>query len=171
MTDECDFSCDDYPEYCTDGVCDPSLWEDEDKDDDEDWDEDKEDDTVYYETFVEAIAGLYPDYEASTIDVVTSDGYIISMYKITSPTALDSTLGPIVWMHGAGMNPTDWIQVFSPNDAPMIQMAAAGHAVYMPSQRGNEDSLGHTNYSYISDPQDYWNFGLDEFAHDVEGAV
>ena len=174
MTDEYDFSCDDYPEYCTDGVPDPSLWEDkddEDKDEEYDDKDDGKEDYVIYTTFDEAIAGLYPDYDSSMVDVVTSDGYILSMYKITYPDALDANKGPIIWMHGAGMNPTDWIQGFSPNDAPMIQMAAAGYAVFMPSQRGNSDSLGHTSYSYISDASDYWNFGLDDFAKDVEGAV
>lgn len=173
MTDECDFSCVDFPEYCTDGVCDPSTWEDKDTEDkDEDYEtEDKEDDTVYYTTFAEAIAGLYPDYTASTIDVVTSDNYIISMYKIESDSAFDSTLGPIIWMHGAGMDPTSWIQGFSPDDAPMIQMAADGHAVYMPSNRGNWDSLGHTTLNYIDDSYDYWTFALDDFALDMEAAV
>ena len=74
-------------------------------------------------------------------------------------------------MHGAGMNPTDWIQAFS-DDAPMIQMAAAGYKVFMPSQRGNSDSLNHTDatLNYIDNPL-YWDFGLDEFAKDVEAAV
>ena len=80
MTDECDFSCDDYPEYCTDGVCDPTLWEDDDKEEEEEEDDKDDSKTTYYETFAEAIEGLYPDYTATTIDVTTEDGYIISMY-------------------------------------------------------------------------------------------
>ena len=53
----------------------------------------------------------------------------------------------------------------------MIQHAAMGHPVYMLSQRGNSDSLGHTDLDYTVDFQDYFDFGLDEFALDQTAAA
>ena len=104
------------------------------------------------------------------VDVVTEDGYVLSMYRIRHSTLYDDTMGPIMWMHGAGMNPTDWIQGFS-EDPPMIQQAALGHPVYMLSQRGNSDSLNHTSLDYTVDFEDYFDFGLDEFAIDQKDAA
>ena len=104
------------------------------------------------------------------VDVVTEDGYVLSMYRIRHSTLYDDTMGPIMWMHGADMNPTDWIQEFS-EDPPMIQQAALGHPVYLLSQRGNSDSLNHTSLDYTVDFEDYFDFGLDEFAIDQKDAA
>ena len=92
------------------------------------------------------------------------------MYRIRHSTLYDDTMGPIMWMHGAGMNPTDWIQGFS-EDPPMIQQAALGHPVYLLSQRGNSDSLNHTSLNYAVDFEDYFDFALDEFALDQKAAA
>lgn len=165
MADDKDWSCDDWPDYCDDDGNPLDDWGDKDESDLEDDDADK-DETVAYDTIADYIAGEWADYSAQTLDVVTSDGYVLSMYKIWHTTDLDSSLGPIMWMHGAGMNPTDWIQGFS-DAPPMIQMASLGHPVYMLSQRGNSDSINHTSLNYLTNPEEYFDFSLDEFAIDV----
>ena len=115
---------------------------------------------------------LYPDYEWEQLEVTTSDGYKIALYHLWSDSNHDQDMGPVVWMHGSGMNPTGWIEgaglnFFSPEPAPMIQMADMGHDIYMVSNRGNADSLGHEMYDFISDAREYWDFSFHEFANDV----
>jgi len=45
-------------------------------------------------------------------------------------------------------------------------MADLGHDIYMPSNRGNPDSLGHTSLNYESDLE-YWDYTLTELGNDI----
>lgn len=79
--------------------------------DDKDGGDDK-DSGAKYVKFSDLMAVVYPSYTWSKIDVTTSDGYIIAMYHIyneTARTANSPNKGPVMWMHGAGGNPTEFL--------------------------------------------------------------
>ena len=130
--------------------------------------------------------GIYPLYDWEKIIVTTRDDYELSMYHIYNDTArlaADGSKGPIMWMHGGGEDPKEALfqqrgardPTFgqlnntyekSNGESPLIQMADLGHDIYMPSNRGNPDSLGHTSLNYESDLE-YWDYTLTELGNDI----
>ena len=132
--------------------------------------------TVYvsYDTFDELMNEKYPTYDWEKIIVTTRDGYELAMYHIYNKTArlaANGSKGPIMWMHGGGQDPKNFLE-YASSDAPLIQMADLGHDIYMPSNRGNPDSLGHASndYNYNFDMR-YWDYTLTEQGNDIVDAA
>jgi len=119
-----------------------------------------------------------------THDVVTQDGYILTLFRIVNPRFMGSRLKrPTVLHHGLMMWSNDWI-----NNSPGgnfnepygegipvgnnlgFELAKRGYDVWLPNTRGNAYSRNHTTLP--TDSWLYWNFSLDEMIfYDVPAVV
>ncbi|UYV79624.1 LIPA [Cordylochernes scorpioides] len=107
-----------------------------------------------------AITKGYPAFEH---EVVTQDGYILSMQNIpsTKPSEEGTTAKPILLMHGLFAAGHDYVINFSNQSLGFI-LADAGYDVWIGNVRGTTYSKKHKTLT----PKDkeFWKFSFDEMA-------
>lgn len=95
-------------------------------------------------------------------DVVTEDGYILSLFRIVAnSTKIDDKNKPVAFlMHGI-LDSADCFIMNYPNVAPAFTLLRAGYDVWLGNQRGTKYSMGHTTLNYKTN-KTYWEFSFTE---------
>lgn len=114
-------------------------------------------------------------YEAEEHVIPTRDGYLLNVHRIGGPRhtkwRYTTELRPVVYLHhGLLMNSEVWIAVPDHKDSIAFALADLGYDVWLGNNRGNKYSKKHISRK----PQfeEFWNFGLDEFAlYDIPDTV
>ncbi|KAJ9595445.1 hypothetical protein L9F63_013356, partial [Diploptera punctata] len=101
-------------------------------------------------------------YPAESHQVMTEDGYILTMHRIPdSPNSPAGTNKSVVFLqHGILATSSDWI-VLGPNNSLAYILADEGYDVWMGNSRGNTYSRKHKTMSSSNDL--FWNFSFHEF--------
>ncbi|ODM93618.1 Lipase 3 [Orchesella cincta] len=104
------------------------------------------------------------DYPFETYNVITKDGYILTVYRITGSPKLrkkSKRVKQAVYLnHGLGGASNTWN--FQPKSRNLpFKLADAGYEVWLANGRGTALSLKHTKYSSVTDLR-YWNFSFHE---------
>lgn len=99
-----------------------------------------------YARFATLMADSYPTYEWEALKIKSgpegSDKpYELTTFHVWSPADRDLSLGPIYYQHGKSIDATDWLAgATNGGVATQIQMAGAGHDVYLGNNRSTEYS-------------------------------
>lgn len=113
----------------------------------------------------------YYGYNGEQHKVVTKDGYIIEMHRITGSKKWPSPKGKpaILLQHGILCSSMDWV-IAGPKRSLGFLLADAGYDVWLGNARGNRYSRHH-NDTNISKKQ-YWDFSWHEIAvHDLPSMI
>ncbi|XP_039952434.1 lipase 3-like isoform X1 [Bactrocera tryoni] len=94
--------------------------------------------------------------------VQTSDGYLLSTYRIRALTAKRS--GVVLLQHGFTLSSDVWLLRGPKEDLPYL-LADAGYDVWLGNHRGNEYGLKHSNLDPIADRKHFWNFTWHEMGY------
>ncbi|XP_004680954.1 PREDICTED: lipase member K [Condylura cristata] len=106
----------------------------------------------------------YWGYPYEQYDVVTTDGYVLGIYRIPHGRGCSRKTDPkpVVYLqHGLMTSSSCWISNL-PNNSLAFFLADAGYDVWMGNSRGNTWSRKHLKFSPKS--LEYWAFSLDEMA-------
>jgi len=99
-------------------------------------------------------------YNVETHQIVTNDGYILSLHRIPNYEA--SSQPPAVFLqHGLMSSSADWV-ISGPDHALAFLLADSGYDVWMGNFRGNTYSKDHIDPDITK--EDYWSFTWDEHA-------
>jgi pimeloyl-ACP methyl ester carboxylesterase len=98
--------------------------------------------------------------------VITSDGYILGVYRIprgrnAPPTSPPGR--PVLLQHGLLDSGTSWVMNF-PDQSLGYILADAGYDVWIGNMRGNRYSRAHVKYDPRHD-EEFWDFSYDEMAN------
>ncbi|CAH0560012.1 unnamed protein product [Brassicogethes aeneus] len=101
------------------------------------------------------------DYTHEEHSVVTEDGYILGLHRITSsPRNRAEGPKPVVFlMHGLESSSMDWVDV-GPESALGLMLSDTGYDVWLGNNRGNTWSRNHTSLS-VKDKR-FWDFSFHE---------
>ncbi|CAH1395539.1 unnamed protein product [Nezara viridula] len=100
-------------------------------------------------------------------EVVTEDGYILSLHRIPYGKNNKGKIGrPVIVQHGILASSACWV-ISRPDQALGFIMADYGYDVWMPNNRGNTYSLKHTTLdpNKSSDKKKYWDFSFHEMGY------
>lgn len=109
-------------------------------------------------------------YNFEAHNVTTSDGYILTLFRIPSKKGQPFVPGkPVVFLqHGLFDLADTWIMDIP---CPGFLFSDAGFDVWFGNSRGSYHSLGHTKWDYKTDPQ-YWQFTWQHMADfDIPSAI
>jgi len=99
-------------------------------------------------------------YPAEEVDVVTKDGYILTMHRIPYGKDGPSQNRPVIFLqHGLEDSSFSWVANL-PSQSAAFVFADAGYDVWMGNMRGNKYSTDHISLS--TKPGKYWDFSFDE---------
>ena len=117
-------------------------------------------------TFDEIMAKKFPSYEWESLDVHTSDGYILTLNHIWKDGVTDQSKGPVLFQHGNLQDGPLWLDEFDETPNPFMMFADLGHHVYLGNNRGTRSSQRHEFLDAVYDAV-YWDFTWADMAKDV----
>ncbi|KAK7339353.1 hypothetical protein VNO77_20014 [Canavalia gladiata] len=102
-------------------------------------------------------------YTCEEHEVITEDGYILSLQRIpTSRSGKKADKQPVLLQHGLIADATTWF-LNSPNESLGFILADNGYDVWLASTRGTKYSRGHKSLN--PNDMDYWNWSWEELAN------
>ncbi|NWW18747.1 LIPG lipase, partial [Falcunculus frontatus] len=107
---------------------------------------------------------LFHGYPSEEYDVMTEDGYFLSLNRIPHGRGDPRTSGsrpPVLIVHGFCLDGGDWVDNF-PGSSLAFILADAGYDVWIGNNRGNSWSRRHLNLSIAS--EEFWDFSFHEMA-------
>ncbi|NXU19525.1 LIPM Lipase, partial [Pardalotus punctatus] len=107
---------------------------------------------------------LFHGYPSEEYDVMTEDGYFLSINRIPhgrGDPGLPGSRPPVLIVHGFCRDGGDWVDNFPDNSLAFV-LADAGYDVWIGNNRGNSWSRRHLNLSI--DSEEFWDFSFDEMA-------
>lgn len=106
-------------------------------------------------------------YRIQTYDVITSDGYILSLWRLLSADQDEQTSNtrpPIYLTHGMGASAESFMY-HGPELSPAFYLYNQGYDVWLGNARGNVYSRRHQTLIPDTD-NEFWDFGFEELAID-----
>ncbi|RMC11809.1 hypothetical protein DUI87_11935 [Hirundo rustica rustica] len=107
---------------------------------------------------------LFHGYPSEEHDVMTEDGYFLSLNRIPHGKGVAGFSGrrnPVLIVHGFCLDGGDWVDNFPDNSLAFV-LADAGYDVWIGNNRGNSWSRRHHNLSIGS--EEFWDFSFHEMA-------
>ncbi|NXA94614.1 LIPM Lipase, partial [Melanocharis versteri] len=107
---------------------------------------------------------LFHGYPSEEYDVMTEDGYFLSLNRIPhgkEDAGLSGSRSPVLIVHGFCLDGGDWVDNF-PDSSLAFILADAGYDVWIGNNRGNSWSRRHLNLSIGS--EEFWDFSFHEMA-------
>ncbi|XP_066048013.1 putative lysosomal acid lipase/cholesteryl ester hydrolase [Chamaea fasciata] len=107
---------------------------------------------------------LFHGYPSEEYDVMTEDGYILSLNRIPhgrGDAGLSGSRTPVLIVHGFCLDGGDWVDNF-PDSSLAFILADAGYDVWIGNNRGNSWSRRHHDLSIGS--EEFWDFSFHEMA-------
>ncbi|CAF1346204.1 unnamed protein product [Adineta steineri] len=96
--------------------------------------------------------------------VLTKDGYILGVFRISHGRNSSSVGRPVLLQHGLLDSATTWVMNFPEQSLGYI-LADAGYDVWLGNMRGNYYSRAHVKYNPDHD-EEFWDFSWDDMARD-----
>ncbi|XP_042316088.1 lysosomal acid lipase/cholesteryl ester hydrolase-like isoform X2 [Sceloporus undulatus] len=114
----------------------------------------------------------YWQYPCEVHEVVTEDGYILTLFRIPHGRINTTSEGPkpvVFLQHGLLVDATNWYQNF-PHSSLAFMLADAGYDVWLGNSRGTSWSRKHTSLSPKSEK--FWAFSYDHMAkYDLPASI
>ncbi|NXL73574.1 LIPM Lipase, partial [Leptocoma aspasia] len=107
---------------------------------------------------------VFHGYASEEYDVMTEDGYFLSLNRIPhgkGEAGLSGPRTPVLLMHGFCLDGGDWVDNF-PDSSLAFILADAGYDVWIGNNRGNSWSRRHCSLSIVS--EEFWDFSFQEMA-------
>ncbi|NWY28611.1 LICH hydrolase, partial [Pheucticus melanocephalus] len=107
---------------------------------------------------------LFHGYPSEEYEVMTEDGYFLSLNRIPygkGGTGRSGPKTPVLIVHGFCLDGGDWVDNFPENSLAFI-LADAGHDVWIGNNRGTSWSRRHRSLSTAS--EEFWDFSFHEMA-------
>ncbi|XP_052863648.1 lipase 1-like [Anopheles cruzii] len=101
-------------------------------------------------------------YRTESHEVVTEDGYILSLTRILSQNGTKPDTLPLLLVHGLFASSADFV-IIGPNNSLAYLLTDRGYDVWLVDLRGNRYSSRHTHLH--PDSRAYWNFTWHEMGY------